>query len=153
MRSLRAALFLALLLISSATVQARQALDEAVLRGTTYLDGRMVPYRLRVVYQPTDWRGLASIDRRVKSITLRLGKREIAFPRKAYADLYQALGPTAVFEHGEHDTWGRFEITGGDGEKSYTAAFNFTKDRLVSREYYRHMETTPTVIRFSEIDR
>ena len=141
------------LCLSTAILPATQSLRDAVLRGKISLGGKTMDYSLQVVYQPDGWLGHPEINTSVRSITMTLGKHVVVFPRRAFRYFRDAAAPEAPFTSYPDNTHGRFYLSGGDGEKSYRLAFEFNGDGLLTRELYRHMETTPEVMHFNQRDR
>lgn len=124
-----------------------QVIDRATFEGTVFLKGSGdVPYSLTINYAPMSrdypkWRQIADIS-------LKLDGRPITIPRDAFAGLGMAGVPFPLYTDGIDSRRARFELAGGDGEKSYRVDFVVTKDRLVLRELTRHAVKEPEVTRY-----
>ena len=143
MSSLFASILLGLLFIAGSA--SAQVLDRAVFEGRVFLQGAgSLPYVLTITYAPEPGESDGSI-RRISGIVLTLNGRKLSFPRAAFADLRWAHRPWPLFTDGIDPRRARFQIEGGDGEKSYDVDFLVTQEGLVARELTHPLSKKPEV--------
>ena len=83
------------------------------------------------------------------AIVLTIDGRKLTFPAAAFSDLARAHRPWPLYTDGLDARRARFQIEGGDGEKSYTVTYVVTKDRLIRRELTRPLAVTAEVTRYN----
>jgi hypothetical protein len=140
---------LLLLLVATAWASLSTAaeLNKASFEGLVFLQGTgKVPYVLTINYVRSEAPSLPF--RKISNINLTLAGKKIVFPPRSFQDLWHAHRPWPLYTHGVEPHLAMFMIEGGDASKSYEVRYIVSKDRLVRREFKRHLAKQSEVVIF-----